>query len=109
MTTKCETYYNALIHFLSLFGAETEFTKRLDENRWLTVREYITLCFCDGVNDIENAIIMAFPFNRFNSKNYHRWCYIDRKWRKFVLNSDSFKSMSKGINMLSKHKFKSIW
>ena len=109
MNTKCETYYNALIHFLSLFEAETEFTKRLDDNRWLTVREYITLCFCDGVNGIENAISMAFPFHKADPSNYYKWCDIDRKWRIAVLQSNQFKSVSKDLNTASKSRFKSIW
>ena len=109
MTNKCAMYYHSLMYFLSAVGVEDEFTMRLNNHRQLTIRGYIEKCFCDDESCIELAIIMAFPFNRFNSKNYYRWCDIDRKWRKVVLNSVSFKSMSKGINIVPKHKFKSIW
>lgn len=109
MTNKCAMYYHSLMYFLSAVGVEDEFTKKLNNYRQLTVNDYVEKCFCEDDNNIENAISMAFSFNKFNSKNYCRWRDIDRKWRKVVLNSASFKSMSKGINTVPKHKFKSIW
>lgn len=109
MTNKCAMYYHSLMYFLSAVGVEDEFTKKLNNYRQLTVRDYVEKCFCEDDNNIESAISMAFSFHKFNYKNYCRWNDIDRKWRKVVLNSDSFKSMSKGINTVPKHKFKSIW
>lgn len=109
MTNKYEMYYHSLIYFLSAVGVEDEFTMRLNNHRQLTVRGYVEKYFCDDNHGIENAISMAFPFHKADLSNYYRWCDIDRKWRKVVLNSDSFKSMSKDINTVPKHKFKSIW
>lgn len=109
MIIKCETYYCALMHFLLSLEVEAEFTKRLNDYRWLSIYNYVKKYFCDDNHGIEDAISMAFPFHIDGTSNYYKWCDIDRKWRIAVLQSNQFKSISKDLNTASKSRFKSIW
>lgn len=109
MIIKCETYYCALMHFLLSLEIEAEFTKRLNDYRWLSIHNYVKKYFCDDNHGIEDVISMAFPFPIDDISTHYRWCSINRKWKELVLNNDNFKSISKDFNTTPKSRFKSIW